>query len=76
MKSDFTIIGIEILEYNHSKGNYQTKVEAFLEAFIGTNAKDISATITAKKGLYAGATETAANTVELILLAIETEVKK
>ena len=40
------------------------------------NAKDISATITAKKGLYAGATETAANTVELILLAIETEVKK
>ncbi len=76
MKSDFTIIGIEILEYNHSKGNYQTKVEAFLGAFIGTNAKDISATITAKKGLYAGATETAANTVELILLAIETEVKK
>ena len=76
MDADLTIIGYEILEYNHSKGVYQTKVVEFLDAFIGTNANDISATITANKPLYAGATETARNTVEKILLAIEVEVKK
>jgi Na+-translocating ferredoxin:NAD+ oxidoreductase RnfG subunit len=76
MAADLTIIGYEILEYNHSKGVYQTKVVEFLDAFIGTNANDISATITANKPLYAGATETARNTVEKILLAIEVEVKK
>jgi hypothetical protein len=76
MKSDFTIVGIEILEYNHSKGNYRDKVEAFLDAFIGTNATDITNTIVANKALYAGATETASNTVAVILLAIEVEVKK
>lgn len=76
MKSDFTIVGIEILEYNHSKGNYRDKVEAFLDAFIGTNATDITNTIVANKALYAGASETASNTVGVILLAIEVEVKK
>lgn len=72
---DGIIVHYEYLEYKHSEG-FKNPIDNFLNAFIGTKAENITDTIAANKAIYAGSTETAANVITPILLAIETEVNK
>lgn len=74
--SDDKIVKYEVLEYNHTAGNYKNSVLAYLDKFIGTSVVNISETISLNKGLYAGSTESGQNTVDVILLAIEVEASK
>lgn len=79
---DGKIVKYEYLEYNHSSGNWKTLVSSYLDKFIGTQAREISQTMTSldptgDEGIiYAGATETTENVIIPILKAIETEVNK
>ncbi|MGI6782454.1 MAG: FMN-binding protein [Acholeplasmataceae bacterium] len=74
--SDGTILGYEILGYGHSSGRWKPKIISYLDSFVGTKTANIISTMTANKGLYAGATESGEHTVDVILLALEAEVNK
>lgn len=79
---DGVIVKYQYLEYNHSSGNWQTIVGRYLDEFIGTQASEITQTMTSLEPtgddgiIYAGATETTENVIIPILKAIETEVNK
>ncbi|MGI6787343.1 MAG: FMN-binding protein [Acholeplasmataceae bacterium] len=75
MDLEFKIIGYKFLEYNHSI-DYQYSIIEYLDKFIGTNAKDISVTISENRNLYAGSSETGRYIIDVILVAIEAEVNK
>ncbi|MGI6782455.1 MAG: hypothetical protein ACOX56_06575 [Acholeplasmataceae bacterium] len=76
ISDDGIILGYQFLQYSHSAGNWKAKVTEYLDSFVGTQTVDILATMAANKGLYAGATETAGNAVDPILVALEAEVNK
>lgn len=73
--TDQKILGYQYLEYGHTL-DYKRKIDNFLDAFIGTNLNEISATIAAEKAKYAGSTETAEKAIVIMLKDIESLVSR